>query len=267
MLYAFLSDAHRLLNMKVLNRVLNKLLISLFVIVEYNTISCKIYNIIPTNNNCSCIEDPCLTLSQMTEKLNMSVDSNTTLVIMGGNYTLDHGINVSNTKYFSMLAANNSTTIITCAGAAAYFTLSKIFRVYISGLTFVGCGNNTVMFVHHLIIENTKSFGERSNGTFLIINHSSAELTKTFISNTSGKLEKHNIDRYLTYLQTISSANYQRYRSITLGGAIISTYSNLSIENCKFNGNKANIGGAIFSDLESSLFLGYRYIFLQRIAS
>ena len=189
----------------------------------------------------------------MTKKLSMPVDSNTTLVIMGGNYTLDHGINVSNTKYFSMLAANNSTTIITCTGAAAYFTLSKIFQVYISGLTFIGCGNNTVMFVHHLIIENTKSFGERSNGTFLIIDHSSAELTKTFISNTSGKLEKHNIDRYLTYLQTISSANYQRYGSITLGGAIISTYSNLSIENCKFNGNKANIGGAILSDLESSI--------------
>ena len=226
-----------------------KLLI-LLVTVDY--VSCKVYNIKPSNVNFSCIEDPCLTLSQMIKNISISVDTNTTLVIMGGNHTLDESMTVSNAEHFSMFAANNTTTTIACS-AAAQFTFSHIHSVNIGGLTFIGCGNNRVTFVHHLILENTKSLGREGNGTFLIIDHSTAELTKTSISNTHGKLEESNIDRYLAYLQSVSSINYQQYGSITIGGAAIVTYSNLTITSCKFDGNSANMGGAIFSDLESSI--------------
>ena len=85
-----------------------------------------------------------------------------------------------------MLAASNNTrTTITCS-AAAHFNMSHIHSVTISGLTFIGCGNNRVTFVHHLIVEDIKSLGKESDGTFLIIDHSSVELTKTFISSKHG---------------------------------------------------------------------------------
>ena len=87
-------------------RVLKLLL--LFITMDY--VSCKVYNIIPSNSiNISCIEDPCLTLSQMNEELSTHVDKYITLAIVGGNHTLHDIINVSNIEQFTMLAASNNT--------------------------------------------------------------------------------------------------------------------------------------------------------------
>ena len=40
---------------------------------------------------------------------------------------------------------------------------------------------------------------------------------------------------------------------IRIGGAMIVNCSNLTINNCTFDGNSANIGGAIFSDFENHI--------------
>ena len=236
--------------MKMFNGVF-QLSIMFLVTLEYT--SCKVYHIVPSNDH-PCTGSSCLTLSQITKNKSseyyIESDSNTTLVIVDGNHTLSNSIAVSNTEHLSMFSTRISTAIINC-NAAANFTISNVSHVYISGLTFIGCGNNKVVFVNNLIIENTKFLGHKISGSSIIIVCSCVQLTKSLISNALGRQESDG--RYLNYLQTISLINYKQYSNITIGGALFVTNSTLNIDNCIFDGNRANMGGAIFSDLESNI--------------
>ena len=218
-----------------------------------------VYYIIPTQDD-PCYADPCLTLADFAVNVSSNVKSNTTLFITGGVHNLDTRFLVSNVAEFSILSMkspqddqsySNQSEII-CSESAG-FTFSQIDRVYVSGLTFLGCGGNRIEFVDQLVIENADFLGQRFSKTPLIISESNANLTGTnFLSNTARNLiNAINFSRYLQMMLKSSTA----LSDITVGGALVLTRSTLSIDKCLFEENSANIGGSIFSGSGSNIII------------
>ena len=114
----------------------------------------------------------------------------------------------------------------------------------ISNLTFIGCAGNIVTSVNHFILEDSSFIGRNEfTGTALELNKTVAKLTRTsFAFNSAVKL--HNVTCY--YAQ-------QEDEKATAGGAIVSVNSSIVIVDSLFVGNWAEVGGAIFSVLYSSV--------------
>ena len=212
--------------------------------------SCEVHHIVPSKGY-PCSVDSCLTLSQFAENSTSYVDSNTTLFITRGSHHLNKRISLSNTSVFLMLSINttDSTPVINCS-EHINFTFSNITSIFIGGLEFTGCSGNKIEFANQLTIKYSVFHGVKGGETSLTIVKSKATMTAvSFLSNTMG-----------TYLSNIRPAmpailNYSEplSASATVGGALIVTHSNLTIINCQFEENEANIGGAIFSELESHI--------------
>ena len=174
------------------------------------------------------------------------MDSNLTLLILGGSHMLDTGISLSHSLGFSLLSINNSLlrSKIICNNSAN-FTLNSITQVRMHGVVFHGCGGNTVQSVSQLTIENSTFCGTNNSKTSLIIIESKANLTTTtFLSNEIGT--------YSSILTNIR--NYPgTFNSVSLGGALIVTHSILVLIHCHFENNKANIGGSIYAEAQSNI--------------
>ena len=213
-------------------------------IVDVDIALCKVHYIIPTQGNCS--EDSCLTLSQFVNSTTSYADSsNTTLFITGKNHNLDKNITVSNTLQFSLLSVNERDTFsdIRCNEGAG-FTFYNISSVLIRGLIFMGCSNSRFDLVSQLTIQHSMFDGQNKENTSVIVTKSIVNITATsFISNTAGSLLGNISPQPLPSLSTIA----------TVGGALIITNSNLTLDGCSFEGNVANIGGAIFSESKNNI--------------
>ena len=88
--------------------------------------------------------------------------------------------------------------------------------------------------------------------------------TLAFLSNTVGTYHNH-----LRFLVNLSksigpSLNIQSYDA-RVGGALLVSNTNLTISNCSFENNSAQVGGAIFSELASNIFVS-NCIFLNNNA-
>ena len=207
---------------------------------------CHVYHITPSSNQ-SCPASPCLTLPEITSD---KIGSNTTLVFLMGNHSLNSTLylsNISTLKVFS--SSTESVPIINCAGQSS-FIIANISYVHIVGLTF-RCSGNRVEAVNQFIFENSSfySCGDCS-GTILEIAGSNAQMVNSlFMFGTMGKLREHlDILEYLqrTFFRTILVF-------VNVGGAVIVSNSSLSIRSSHFEGNSAQIGGAIFSELNSNV--------------
>ena len=191
----------------------------------------------------------CTTLSQFANNQASYTRANTTLIFYGGNHTLTTGIVVSNVIAFSMLDLSNAA-IINCHDRAN-MTFTNVSEVYMCGLTFIGCGGNTVDSVNFLAIEHTKLHAKNGSSTSIQIIESIAVITSTnFSLNTNGSYRSdieysRLIPRWFPQLPVPIN--------ITVGGALIITNSTLSIDNCGFDRNSANIGGAVFVESESKV--------------
>ena len=210
--------------------------------------SCRVHYIIPTEGE-PCFMESCLTLSQFAETTIGYVDSNVTIFIMGGNHYLDKTFSLSNVKVFSMISINDSfsTSSITCANHAARFTLTNIRQVYVHGIEFIGCDGNIVRSVDLLNIVGSRFVNSSSTPLTITDSHVNMEQC-TFAGNSMGKQRND-----IRYLQVAFREEFSGQESV--GGALIVENSTLTIYNCLFAQNEANIGGVIFSDSESNLFI------------
>ena len=218
-----------------------RILILLFGYLEL--LSCKVHYIIPSEGH-PCIANSCLTLSQFAHNSTSYLDSNTTLIVTEGRHILNRELSVSNIQQFSMLSTNNVGTNITC-NELANLSFTNIGYVHIYNLTFVSCGSNSNRLVNQLTIEQSTFLN--SNGTSIRMDGTNAIITETlFLSNTVGVLKS---SRDIIYLQMIPTLGYtQSFFTVRVGGAIITSNSTIDVNNCKFEENGANIGGAIFSE-------------------
>ena len=192
----------------------------------------------------SCRVKPCLTLSQFAANTSW-LQSNTSLIFLRGNHSLNLEVTISDIYNFSMfsnlaLAGFQVDTQVICQ-QNANFKFDNISYLWIKGLRFVGCGNNRVLSVNKLIVEGCTFHGQRNSGTALEIIHTNASIENShFISNTLGSCCCH----------FIGPNSFCAH----VGGAItIATHSNVTILKCMFVGNSAEIGGAVYVDSGSTI--------------
>lgn len=202
-----------------------------------------------------CDDDSCQTLSQFaanTNKYINHVDTRLTLYVFGGNHVLDTSINLTHILEFSLLSTNDSKcrSTVVCNNSAN-FSLTNITQVRMHGLAFHRCGGNTIQSVSQLNIENSTFCGANDSTTSLTLIESKANLTTTmFLSNVLGTLTYRNNADILIHLgSTLRLGTF----SVSYGGALITTHSNLVIMYCHFENNMANFGGAIYANVQSNI--------------
>ena len=92
-------------------------------------------------------------------------------MILSGTHTLTTDLSISNIKNFFMLT--NSTSdgthcIVSCQYQVS-FNFENMAELWIKGLMFIGCGNNTFLSVRNFTIKNSTFQGQNSSGTVLDI--------------------------------------------------------------------------------------------------
>jgi predicted outer membrane repeat protein len=144
---------------------------------------------------------------------------------------------------------NESVPIIRCA-QGRNFTILNIDDVRIVGLEF-RCGGNSVKNVNQLVVENSVFYGQNSSfGTILEIMATDAYVVNSiFKFGTVG-----NFREYLDVLDYLHMTFFGTILlSVRVGGAVIVTNSNVTIRHSHFEGNSAQIGGALFSETNSNI--------------
>ena len=208
---------------------------------------CVIYHITPAENeSCSIGEQPCLSLSAFAAT-DLNNSKNITLIMLPGSHNLVMNISILNLQSFEMYA-NDFNVTITCE-LSSYLSLESVELVSIRRVTFIGCGNGLMRNVDQIVIQETKFEGLDGTGTSLTLIDSTAEIVDcTFVGNQFG-----------TVVESVESLNlittslpWLIVRNVTgvvrVGGALISTRSNVSISHSRFENNTAEIGGDIYAE-------------------
>ena len=189
-----------------------------------------------------CYTEPCFTLSHFAENHSQPdlLFFNTTLIVMPGNHTLSSTFLVTSIKYFSMLAHMSMSPFIIECQCNVSFEFQNIDYVLLKGLTFIGCGGNKMSTVNILTVNNCSFIGQKESGTALEIVESSA-----FVINASFLFNE-----YGSYRGPIGDMVQDSADGIPLyyfvGGAMIINQSSVDIVGSRVEGNRANVGGAIF---------------------
>ena len=196
----------------------------------------KVLHILPSPN-VPCLEDPCLTLTQLATNMSCLDDISTELVFSEGNHTINSKFAVSNVGEL-VLILNSSSNSSSQANIICYqnasFKFANMQSLHVKGLVFIGCGNNMVMSVNRLIVEMSSFVGQNGTGTALQIIKTNATIVSSYFSaNTLGS-------RCLVLFEYHISSPF-------IGGAIVAYLSNVTITKSSFTSNKANLGGAIFA--------------------
>lgn len=226
----------------------------LLIFCSFSISSGEEYHIVPSEND-QCIGKLCLnkTLSTFAATSSPFLNLETTLILHSGVHYLNLDLFISRVSSFHMIPHSLSSRVkVICTNSAKLeFYYTDI--VNISGVDFIGCAKNRVRSVKQFILIDS-SFSGLSDvpGTVLEITECSVTITKSeFYSNHGSKVS------HLVKCQ--SSADYRRKRihmkrvQATTGGAILSRRSQISILQCKFEGNVAQVGGAIFCQYHSHI--------------
>ena len=189
---------------------------------------CEVYYIVPSNIQV------CSTLEHFIDSIyDYSIETNVTLILLQGEHNLHSELKAINSSEFFM-HSDAINTLINCDGIGS-LTLNNVTSVQIRNLAFMGCGENTLLEITLLTIYNTVFQGYYDSGAALILFNSVANITSSlFLSNTG------------TYQFPLDQFFYQGDDYKQVGGAIAAYQSKLWITECRFHGNSAEVGGALF---------------------
>jgi predicted outer membrane repeat protein len=205
-----------------------------------------IYYLTPSSSQ-RCPEKNCQHLSEFSANVSND-DDNITIVLIPGKHSLNQNLSLSNLISLSLYSLTDSSATIECA-SSGFISFEDIERVYIHNVNFVGCGGNLVKNVDEFILQETTFEGVRNSGTALTIMNTTADIIDcTFVRNQFGTvMEGVRSLRIIT-----SDINWFLVGDVTgivrVGGAIISSFSNISISGSNFEDNRADIGGDIFTE-------------------
>ena len=198
-----------------------------------------------------CPVEVCLNLTQFASNTDYYLSENVTLLVSQGNHHLNSQLIVANVSRFSLIAdtmSNDSNVAIVCNDS---FTIENVSEVYMNGLSFVGCTNNHIKSVKQLFLDSCSFDGLYHNGTALnIVNTTTANITGSWFKYNNGSYHE-----WLSELNVPYNYYFRNLDKVIVGGAIIGINSSISIHNSKFMKNSAQIGGAMFIEQESELFL------------
>ena len=204
--------------------------------------------IAPSENLYCHTQSPCVTLDTFVTLNVTEVETanrtNLSLELLPGNHKLTSELIVMNLCTFTMSSNGTNYVSVTCSQLGRLI-FENIDEVSITGLKFLGCGQNEVKRVNMFLITKSKFHGGINTGTALIINNSSAVLTNShFLNNTQGM--------NYTYNNTRLGGGTEEVH-VYVGGAVYITHSEVTISNCSFDGNSAENGGSLFIDDNSTV--------------
>ena len=218
------------------------------------------YHIKPTSDT-PCPIEPCLTLSEYAQ--GHFLTSDTTLIFLPGNHSLDRDIAITNVTRFVMLGDSTSlpsiASTIVCNGPHV-FTFLNISQLHIYFLQITSCGNGTVPAVSVVSVSQVQILGsvfqDNGNASLLVVGS---------MLNCSGT----NFSSGLGTGLVLSEAYVEFYNGVfsnNSGGGINSTNSTLALMgNNTFMNNTADFGGGI-SATESSIYITGNIAFLDNSA-
>ena len=204
------------------------------------------YIVPETFNTSACSGERCITLSQLARSINVVTPKQSlTLIFFHGYHMLDLDVHIFNISELYLISSNtclSSQASITCQHNSR-FRFENTGHVVIENLTFLGCVNN-ILSCGQLTAEDVTFFGHSGSGTTLEVIKTSAYVVNcSFIYNRVGNYRGPIKDPFN------SSASV----FVHVGGAMISNESNVIIVNSLFEGNCAEVGGAIFLTMGSNV--------------
>ena len=191
--------------------------------------------------------EPCLTISQYATKPSNYFASNVSLILLPGNHSLEVDLRIrklTNLKLSVQTTSNTSlmeslltlTDVNVRCNPPASFAFQEIVQIEMNGIDFFECTSIHVTSMDQFTLDSCNFYGEGRDGTGLVL---SGIVVGTIISSS---FHLH------TGIETAVNNN-----TVTTGGAMsVTNGSNISIHGCWFEGNVAEMGGAIYSE-ESSL--------------
>ena len=227
------------------------LLALVFLLVGAVSAHSKVQYYITPSPDTSCHNDSCLTLSQFASN-SSNYTGHISLILLPGNHSLNEELILSGAENFSMEALDNESVIIECPSQSERFVIQGTSIASMRGLNFIGCGGNTVTTVKELTVEDTifQGVDGEGRGTALVLNE--VNITKimrcSFISNRpgvnsmryyAGEFIKNPIDLYKFRLEEDDF--------VSVGGALLVTFSDVSVINSEFIHNAAAMGGVLLA--------------------
>ena len=216
----------------------------------------QVYIITPSELDMNCTDQPCfITLSQFAGISNHHTDANITLIIRPGNHSLAENLTISNINGILMRSESNAA-VVACEEDSHFTFINVSGYVHITDLKFIGCKGNRVEYVSEFLLTDTIIEGRVDSTTSTtaleIIDTTTQILNCTFISNKGGKYRE-----TVKFIETANSSPDCPFSynsdSRLIGGAIIGSHSNITISQSNFAYNSAQLGGAIFAEINSEM--------------
>ena len=221
----------------------------------------NVYCVTPTPTSCSFCpynSTNCTTFSEYAQEAQVYFTSNTTLVFLPGDHTLDTNITVANITRLTIQGESSSRHVATivCSGSVGFsFTSMVDFRIH--SLAFALCSrkDNTLLTSFHALLLQSTQNAELVNcsfhdnlGTALVVNSTSI----TLAGNTE------------------FTHNHCEFDSCVYGGGIAAFNSNLTfIENTTFQENNVTCdgnGSAIYASKNTLLNFNGTSTFINNLA-
>ena len=216
------------------------------------------YHIMPDSENEQCIGPgklcPAKTLSTFAAAFSPFRQPDVTLILYPGIHTLDLELSVSRVSSFCMFPHSPSSRVKVICKNSAKLAFYYTNLVNISGVDFSGCAKNRVRLVKQFILMDSSFSGQTSTpGTALEITESSATIIGSEFYFNHGSKMLHSVKCTSSMHYKWRRIHTKRVQATTAGGAIFSKRSRVSILQCKFEGNRAHVGGAIFCQYRSRI--------------
>ena len=202
----------------------------------------------------SCPQQHCYTFAQFLDNAIRNLGLNRTLYFLPGSHSLESEYAVRNINELHLLSLSPMQMASILCAPTAKLLIENVHHVQISYLHFIGCSENKMELVYWIIISNSIFHGLQSaNGTALELVHTNSKIiNSSFLFNSYGSYRGP-----VRFLQFLISRQYISRQAIyaQIGGALIVNCSNVSVVESRFEGNVAEIGGAIFSEGNSNIIL------------
>ena len=194
-----------------------------------------------------CPQQPCFTITQFFSSIENILSSKITLVFLPGSHNLQSEQVIGNINELHLLSLSDfpSERASMLCGPAAKLLIENIHLVHLSHLDVIRCSGNKIESVQQLIINSSTFCGlQDMNGTAFELVHTNAKIiNSSFLFNNYGSYR--GPIGLLQFLR-LQGQTSQQFVYALVGAALIINSSNVSIVESIFEGNTAEIGGAIF---------------------
>ena len=211
--------------------------ITFVVLLGVDYVTCERYYITPSQDGTPCPAQPCVSLNQYAANATQYHHTNTTLILLQGNHSLNVDLSISNMTELIMSVEQNSEAKVRCSPFGRLI-IEDVDQLYINSLNFQQCGDNRLISVDQFLLEDSVFTG--GTNTALVLYKASGIIRNARISDTSS--------------------------AFPFGGAIICNQSDVQISNVAFERNSAIVGGAIYIELNSTVAITNSTFLLNRAA-